>query len=311
MSRNRTPVIQAVFDAIAEIEPFGSIEEGNRLVAERMLEYNARPQAELGGLSPDAMGQLLYGDWKSQGALRLEERLTLDDLSSAAILSDARTLLEYIRTEGPVKETAARNLPRAAVASVLPRLRMPRGTRISRDEVATTPANEGDVPWLSELRHVLIFGNLLARRKGVRITPLGRALLSDNRAGELFGLIFRTFFRVLDLSVLDGGNRHQGLQATLAYSLYMLRSVAREWKSPRALALEAWLESAKDPPDRMDVEYGDLRHISFQCRVLDPLVQFGLLGVRSAPREAPGPAALEYRCAPLFWRFLRFELRRG
>jgi hypothetical protein len=311
MSRNRPPEVQDVYDAIADLGPIGSIEEANRLLAERVREYNSRPQADLGGLSPDAMRQLLYGDWKSQGALRLEERLTLDDLAGAPILADARTLLEYIQTAGAVKETPAHNLPRAAVASLRPHLRMPRVSHIFRNLILTTSTNEGDVPWLPELRHVLIFGKLLVRRKGVRITPLGRKLLSPDRAGELYAHIFRTFFRVLDLSALDGASDNRGLQATLGYSLYKLESVAQKWRSPQAFAQLAWLESAKDPPDPRDLGYRDRRDYSFKHRVLDPLVQFGLLDIRPAPGEDPRLREVEYRRTSLFARFLRFELRRG
>lgn len=73
----RFPDIQ---DLLAEIErggPYASIDDVNRLLTERTSAYNARPQAELGGLSPDQMAALLYGDWKSTGALRLNEDLPL------------------------------------------------------------------------------------------------------------------------------------------------------------------------------------------------------------------------------------------
>ena len=303
--------MQAVFDLITASGPFRSVEEANRVLASRMREYNARPQAELGGLSPDAMQQLLYGDWKSQGALRVDERIALDDLYPSALLADARTLLEYFQSEGPVKETAAHNLPRVAVAALLPRLRMSTDAHIVHNTILTTSSNEGDVPWLPELRHVLIFGKLLARRKGMRITPLGRALLSAERAGELYAHLFRTFFRELDLGVFGGIDRHRGLQSTLAYSFYMLRSAARDWTSPQILAQSAWLESAKDPLAMRDAGHADLRYISFQLRVLDPLVQFGLLELRPLPSENPWRDDLEYRCAPLFGRVLHFDFRRG
>lgn len=87
----RPPELQAIIDAIEQGGPYESVEEVNRILAARMREYNSRPQRELGGLSPDEMGQLLYGDWTSEGALRLTESLSLDELAGAAILSDAHT----------------------------------------------------------------------------------------------------------------------------------------------------------------------------------------------------------------------------
>jgi hypothetical protein len=310
MTHDRDPSIEDILDALADTGSFGSIEEAEREMAKRVREYNARPQAELGGLSPEQMIQLLNGDWKSFGALHLEEHLTLDDLAGAPMLTDARTLLEYFETEGPVKETAAHYLPRAVVKSLLPRLSTPRDMRISRNERPAPPVNEADVPWLPDLRDALLFGKLLVRRKGLRVTPLGRALRSPDRAGELYAHIFRTFFRVLDLRVLDNSDRHPGLQASIGYSLYKLGSVARRWKSAQDLAVEAWLESAKDPPIGEDMGFEDLRFYTFQHRLLDPLVQFGLLDIRSVPHKRDGWTDSEYRCTPLFSRFLRFEFQR-
>lgn len=308
-SGNRPPELQAVFDLLERGEPFASIEDAQRAMDAQMRGYNSRPQADLGGLSPSQMYDLLYGDWKSTGALRLNEHLTLDDLSGAAILADARTLIAYIRDEGPVKETAARYLPPAAVVALLPGLRMLLEPGISRNHTFKTPSREAEVPWLLELREIMTFGKLLVRRKGVRITTLGRALLPVERAGELYAHVFRTFFRSFNLSVLDGASLNAGLQGTLAYSLHMLRSTAREWKSPKELAQSSWLESAKDPLDAWERTSGDHRYIPFKCRVLDPLVQFGLLEIRPHKRDGAMRWESDYRCSPLYARFLRFEFR--
>ncbi len=180
----RPPELQAIFDDIERVGPFGSVEEINRVLAARAREYNLSPQAAIGGLSPDEMSQLLYGDWTSQGALRLNDALTLDELDDAPVLADARTLLDFIAAEGTVKETTARNLPRAAVARLLPRLRIPAQRRTALDIGEPPPLNEGDVLWLSALRHTMMFAGLLMRRKGVRVTPRGRELLRPGRAGE-------------------------------------------------------------------------------------------------------------------------------
>ena len=311
MKNNQPPELQAVFDLFERSGPYTSMEEANRLMAAQVREYNARPQADLGGLSPDAMSQLLYGDWVSEGALRLNEELTHEELAGAAILADARLLLEYFRDEGPVKETAAQYLPRAVVAALLPRLRVHALAHALEDCPPSAHLNEADVRWLPDLRYVLIFGGLLVRRKGLRITPLGRALLSPEREGELYALLFRTLFRKFDLRSLDNGDDHARLQGSVAYSFYRLRSVARKWTSSRVLARSAWLESARDPLSaRHAAENYDFRYFAFRARVLDPLAQFGLLESRVMPGEKY-ERDIEYRCAPLFDRFLRFEFESG
>jgi hypothetical protein len=304
---------RSVFDSLrAAIEragPVDSIDELNRLLEHEAINYNARPQAELGGLSPDQMYEILYGDWYTTGALRIRDDLPLDELSNAPLLADARALLEYVRDNAPLKETATGNLPRTSVAALLSRLRMPALARDAEFPPGSV-VNEGDLIWLPVLRHTLLFAKLLTRRKGLRLARRGASLLAEERAGELYALLFETFFRKLDLRALDGPDGHVGLQPTIAYSFFQLRSCAKGWSSADQLAVDAWLETAKDPPSLSDVEYGDLRHWSFRHRVLDPLVQFGLLEERALPsKEKKWARPAEFRITPLYERFMRFEFR--
>jgi hypothetical protein len=311
MSPKRPPELQAVFDLVERGGPYESVEEANRVMAARIREYNARPQADLGGMSPDQMRQLLYGDWISSGALRLAKSLTLEDLGGAPILADARTILCYVRDKSPVKETAARNLPRAVVAELLPRLRMRAQSRHAIWLGEPVPLNEGDDFWLPVLRHVLMFAGLLIRRKGLRISMQGRELLEDSRAGDLYTLLFRTLFRVFDLRALGADDRHPELQSTIAYSFYKLRTAARNWASAEVLARTAWLDSARDPPGDGESRKMEFRNYVFRCRVLNPLVQFGLLEERVLPSADRWVEKVEYRHRPLFERFLRFEFAQG
>ena len=98
-----------------------------------------------------------------------------------------------------------------------------------------------------ERRYVLQFARLIHRRKGFHISAAGRAMLDDARQGELLALLFRTFFRQLDLRTLDGAEGDDGLQQTIGFTLWRLQSEAKEWSMPAHLADVAWLESASDP----------------------------------------------------------------
>ena len=121
----RPPELQAIFDSLQQEGPFTSVADAQRQLDARLRDYNARPQADLCGLSPDVVAQLLEGDWAGTGALRLTDSLNLGDLVESAILADARTLLAYVSEQGPIRETATRSLPRAVVRALLPLLRMP------------------------------------------------------------------------------------------------------------------------------------------------------------------------------------------
>jgi hypothetical protein len=54
----------------------------------------------------------------------------------------------------------------------------------------------------------------------------------------------------------------------------------------------------------------DFRHYTFRHRVLDPLVQFGLLDDRRMRSDVRWIERVEYRRTPLFDRFIRFEFSR-
>ncbi len=223
------------------------------------------------------------------------------------LVADARTILGFVAANTPVKLTPAGNLQRAAVASLVPQLR----TRAENAELTGVPdtsiRNEDDVRWLPIVRHVLLFAKLLGKRKGLVLSARGRELLDDARAGELFDVLFRTFFRQFDLSYLYADHRHAGLQQTIAYSFYQLSRVEAEWISDKVLAERAWLASARDPMNAFEVQYGDMREAAFRYRVLEPLVMFGLLERRLLPGAEPWLKQAEFRRTALFDALLRFE----
>lgn len=311
MRDDHPPFLDALLDELKAGGPYRSDDELQRAADRLGHAYNTRPQAELGGLSPNQLRELLDADWSSpDSAVQLNDALSLDEVARAPMFADARTILDYVAAHGPLKETAAHNLSRSAVAAIGSRLVLVQERRadLYGEGPAPTIVNEGDVYWLVLLRHVLMFAGLLLRRKGFRITARGRELLRDDRAGELFALLFRTVFRKLDLQSMDMMDQ-PALQATAAYSLYRLSSCAAAWSSSERLASLAWLETAMDPITPLEAQLGiDLRYYAFRNRVLIMLVAFGLLDERVLPAVDSIGRPTEYRVTPLYNRFVRFRL---
>lgn len=294
----------------AELErrSFASMADAQRFVDERMREYNTRPQPELGGLSPLAMSELLAGDWETTGPLRVDATLRLDEIGEPEFLHNAIAFLTMLRDDGPAKATASGNLSREAVTRVLPRLRFEEGYLDDLRRVNKV-LNEADVGRLETLRYVLGFAGLTHRRKGFRISPAGRTLLDDGRRGELLALLFRTFFRKLDLRSVDGWAGDAALQQTIAFTFWKLRTEAESWATPAQLAQVAWLESAMDPlPPNSPLSDDTFHEWRFQRRVLDPLVWFGVLESRELPRKQRWERPIEVRKRPLYDRLLHFDL---
>ena len=278
-----------------------------RFLEARMHDYNTRPQRELGGLSPTQMYELLHGDWETTGPLIVDATLGPDEVGDPAMLHNARVVLAMLRDEGPAKATAAGNLAREFVARLLPHLRFEEGYL---DEVRrmNKVINESDVWPIEELRYVLLFAGLVHRRKGFRISPAGRAMLDDARRGELLALLFRTFFRKLDLRSVDGRDGDAGLQQTIAFTFWRLRTEAASWATPEHLAEVAWVADAKDPlpPDSPLADAG-VQTWRFRRRVLHPLRSLGALESRDLPRANRWERPIEVRKTPLYDRLLRFE----
>ena len=295
--------IRALVRDAAREAPNASLDELNRRLGRRVDQYNLAPQAELGGLSPEQMSRLLYEDWSGNGLLRLKSDLVPYELDTVDILHNARVVLGRLG-QGPLKQTQAGNLARVEVMQLLPQLRV--NFDAERFLAVSRVINEYDVQWLHVLRHVLVAGGLVMRRKGFRITRLGRTYMPEARMGALYALLFETLFRKIDLRAIDMFDHHAGLQGTVAYSFFQLRSAAADWASPERLAEEAWLERAKDPMTPSELQFGDLRPWTFQRRVLTPLVMFGLLEECALPAEDKWSRPVEFRKTPLFDRFLKF-----
>jgi hypothetical protein len=269
-----------------------------------MAAYNAAPQADLGGLSPAQVGELIYGDWESAGALRLDEGCRTSDLEAARFLQVARLLLEVARDEGPLPATQAGNLTRRSVDQLVGRI-SGSGEVLEVLRGSGGVLNEQDIYLLHIPRVVLGLAGLLVRRKGFRITSRGRTLLDERRTGELFAGLFRTFFRTFNLAYLDRGPGQPGVQRTLAFSIFQLGRHAADWATAERLAECVLLPEALDPTDPY---YGSHTAVwLLATRLLNPLCEFGLLERRRTGNGPEWQRVSEFRKAPLFDRFVRFD----
>ena len=336
-------VLEAVRQAVAERGP-ASLAELQAVAGERIDTYNRQPQAEMGGLSPRQVQRLLEADWEDRdGAIGIADDLSLGELAGARLLVNARTFLEAVVGEGGIKTTTAGNLNRAFVGRMLEAMAWPEGFQ---EDVRrwNKVINEDDVRPLRVLRILLYEARLLRRWKGTfRVSQRGESLLSNERAGELFELLFQIHFRRLNLAYLDGLPATYEFQHTVAFSLWRFGQLADRWHEPEDLAEGLVLPVVREvlPPG----EFLDPLPILVETRLLRPLANFGLAeeriggpgGDKDAPEEEPPaevggtddrdetatdegdqgspapafPSLLtihRYRKAQLFDRFLTFRL---
>ena len=305
----------ALRDAMAEAEdvvqrtlaerPDATIDELNAALRAATARYNRRTQAELGGLSPTAVHELVTADWQSaESAIRLDASAAPGELERSRTLHDARLLLGMLAERGAVKATPKGNLPRAFVGEFRER------TRRRTDEREVPPAevrllNEEDLWPLHVPRLLLELGGLIKRRKGVfSRTRRGERLTVGGREGELLATLIRTHFRVLDLEYLDGAGPAPDFQRAIGYTLYQFGRVGGEWRTPGELTDVLMLPGIRDVL-RVSPHF-DVPTLILETRFLRPLEGFGLAEERSSPHEPGEPIGRSaYRKSPLFDRVVR------
>lgn len=271
--------------------------------------HNKRPCAEFGGLSPEQVGNLLYTPFGSpESGLQLNTDLSLDDLRHAEILMNARVFLrelDVINWTATTKKLG--NLNRKFVASMLEKMQWPDGF-IEELWRFNKVANEEDVFPLHILRIVLEQARLIRKVSGeMRVTKQGKALCKDEAAGELFALLFTTFFGTFELSYLDRMPEHPMLQNALAYSLYRLGRDGGTWQTPEQLSEALLLPRVAQEADQSD--YVNMPALLTETRILRPLGRFALV----ESQDGIGPSGywkemIQARKMPLFDKFVRFTV---
>lgn len=255
-------------------------------------------------LSSDQMRRLL-AEWEGdRPGVKLKGDLPLAELRGSPILANARIFLQSVLDAGHVRATTARNLNRAFVERMLEQLHFDPDFAPAVRRVCKV-INEMDVWPLHILRVNLQLARLIACRKGkFVVTRRGRELQSGDRAGQLYELLFRTFFRTFSLAYLDRLADVHAFQHMVGMSLYVLSICADDWEDTARLTSVLVHPAVREslPPRWQDREPVWL----VRSRLLEPLGQFGLVEHRVVGRYDFYELD-EIRKTPLFDRFLEFD----
>jgi len=203
--------------------------------------------AEMGGLSPNQVTQLIYTEWGEPGAaVQFNTSVPLADLEKAAFFREARAFLKALHAAGEVRATTSRNLSRRFVAEALPLM----FGKEALDDIHkyNKVVNEQDVPHLHYARVVSKMAGLVRLRKSNFGVPKAKGpLLGDDRAGELFRCLFVAFFRKFNLAYTHRvAFEANGLQTCAAYTLYRLGAVAKGWQQVSDLPAEVLLPAVRE-----------------------------------------------------------------
>jgi len=276
--------------------------------------YNTKPQEGFNGLSPTQMHYLMGSEWDSNSpGIRCHENLTCDDLAESDMFYNARLFLSTLNEENGTKATTAGNLNRKFVNAMAEQMRHPDGFL---DDLwrYNKVINEQDVRVLHYLRIVIDAAGLIKKQKGAfQITKKGASMLSDDKAGQLYALIFRTFFTRFNLAYMDRMDELLRLQADLPFTFYVIGQRAQDWVECQELAECAFHpQIAHDlQPEVFEDIYINIPLLALRTRVLKPLEWFGLVQLQVPDSKHRLDSFLETpraRITPLFNKFIEFHL---
>jgi len=246
---------------------------------------------------------LLDADWRADGPIRLNETLSLSELSGCLVLNHARLVMREMAADKGVKLTATGNFNRKFVARMVQEFRWP-GYGPERVWHLNKVLNEPDFLPLDFLHALLDIARLGRKYRGTfRLTRLGRTLLAPEAAGALCAVLFDATCHRYNLGYLDRFAASDSFGPQLGLTLLMIGKVAQTPRSPEQLLTAGTLPI--DPP-RSDFPFRPEN--LFRARVLRYLEWYGLL--EKIPLAANDELIEQhlYRKMPLFDRFLEFDV---
>ncbi len=282
----------------------GLSQEFNEMFLKLVGPQGRIPKSEIGGLFREQFTNLLKSDWDDEhGLIRFNKTLKLRDFQKAWILHRARALLGEVIDSGGVRATGAGNLNRKFVGLMLDRMTWPDGY-IENLHAVNKVINEEDVFPLHTTRIVLDLSGLLVLKKWVfSASNKGKQLLSEDRAGILYHVLFKAHFQRMNLGYLDRMPSLPNFQDTIAYSLFILSKTGLGWRRTNDLAPELLL-----PPVKVEMEKAGFEvHWFLSSRLFGPLQDFGLLEQRDLPEQQKRPGVDLVRKTTLFDKFISFH----
>lgn len=299
--------VARVFAEEFEGYDFESIEEANEKLQEVMNAKNATPDSTMGGLSPNQVTRLVYFSWDENNfPLKFNTKLTLPELKDSVFFTNARVFLQTLKEQSNENTaTAAGNLNRKFVKLVFGKLIISKDYKKDILEYNKV-INEKDIFALHIPRVVCQSAGLIHKRKNKFLVPKKHhSLLSDEKAGELYALLFSSYFTKLNIGYMDRLPELASVQHTIAYSIYRLGEIADKYRSVEGLAEEILLPAVLEEVREGTSEYVTIEWI-LRSRILEPLKKFGLAELKY--KHFKGYSEIDsVRKTELFDKFMRWE----
>jgi len=261
-----------------------------------------------GNLTPEELIRFQDYSWgDAEFPLQFNHGLSLEEVTQSLFFRNTKVFLnKLIELKDQPTATAKGNLNRKFISLIFDDLEMDADCK-ERILKYNKVLNEDDVFPLHISRIICDCAGLITRRAQKFLVPKKHLhLLSEEKAGELYYLLFQAHFNSFNLSYLDGLPEIESLQGTFDFALYMLSVLCNEYKSIEELYDLVFLPVVLD-----DIEESSSEFISedwyLTSRIIDPLVGFGLLECKYK-QDKYFRRIDQVRKTALFDRFVRVNL---
>lgn len=298
------PEVKELIDAELEKDEETDFDELQEKINALMKQAVNKPYLELNGLTIKQTESLILSDWSVPGsAMYINQDLSCEDLKDSQIFHNARLFLSKIINGEHVETTRKGKLCRKFVVDMFEKMKMDEYER-EIIVVVNKVLNEEDVEPLHNLKIVFELSGLLKKRKNRFYVPKkDHDILSDPAAGVLYSLLFVAFFREFNLAYLDGAPDCELLQDSIPYSLYMISGHADDW-----IQFEDLLDLILLPLVVKTIEPAENEAFLAMNRIIEPLIEFGLLEKMSLTEDKWLMAPCKLRKTALFDKFINFNI---
>lgn len=249
-----------------------------RIWDEIQEEERTAPDPHRGNLTPQQIERFQNYYWgDAEFPLQFNHNLSLKEAGQSTFFRNTRLFLrKLMELKDETTATAKGNLNRKFVKLMFDEMEL--GEKYRESTIGYNKVlNEADLFPLHIIKIVCKCAGLIKNRsKKILIPNKYHHLLSEERAGELYYLLFEAYFKKFNLAYLDRFPEMEGIQGTFDFSLYRLSIICNDYQSIEDLYYEIFLPAILEAIEEEITEYRRKKRV-MTSRIIYPLVRFGLL----------------------------------
>ena len=266
------------------------------------------PDPRRGNLTPEHITRFMDFTWgDAEYPLQFNHNLSLKEVNQSTFFKNTRLFLKKLMEfKDEPTSTVKGNLNRKIVKLMFDEMVLDEEYREFKRKYHKV-LNERDVYPLHIIKIVCEVAGLINNHSNKFLIPQKyQNLLSEEQAGELYYLLFETYYKDFDLSYLNRYSEIEGIRATIEFSFYRLSVICNDFQSVDDLYYEVFLPAVLEKIEDELHEYEtEGRFVS--SRILSPLVGFGLLECKYK-QEKYFKSIDQARKTSLFDRFISLNL---